>query len=337
MRSKNNFFSRTWRRGADVLFVTPLLDKLWSDRLKGKAICLCYHRVDDSPELLFLEQSGLPVISPQDLRRDIRTLKKLGFRFITFQEWGDEGRLDPHKPNVILSFDDGYKDQYLNALPILEDEGVRGVFFQTTGMVHTDQLLWQHLVFEFVRNDSGYQKLMNLCQRLIPEHIEKARQRDQTLAYYLVEELPHERAQMVLDEVRKVFPRELEQVLAHRLYPSESDIQKAHAKGHEIACHGHLHLKRSSVSIFDFEEDLLRSIEQIKKWIGEAPTTYAFPHGNYYEQDSLVISKYFSHAATVEPGIITAETNKLRLPRFYWGKPPKNRARQKRWLLTGVA
>ncbi len=337
MRHKNNLFSRTLNRSADFLFATPLLDKVWSDRLKGKAICLCYHRVDDSPDLFFLEQSGLPVISPQKLRQDIQLLKKLGFRFITFTQWRQEGRLDPQKPNVILTFDDGYKDQYQNACPVLESEGVKGVFFQTTGMVQVNKLLWQHLVFEYLKNGPNAVKFHAICQDLIPDHVEKAQARGQSLAYYLVEELPYERTQEVLQEARRVFSYDPEQRLADRLYPSESEIRQAHAKGHEIACHGDQHLKRSNASDAEFENDLVVSIAKLRKWIGETPTTYAFPHGDYLGRDMAVVSRHFSHVVTVESGIINDETDKLKLPRFYWGKPPKNSARRKRWLLTGVS
>jgi peptidoglycan/xylan/chitin deacetylase (PgdA/CDA1 family) len=337
LRNKNNLFSRTLNRSVDFLFATSLLDKVWSDRLKGKAICLCYHRVDDASNLMFLEQSGLPVISPQKLRQDIQILKKLGFRFITFAQWRDEGNLDPQRPNVILTFDDGYKDQYQNACPVLESEGVKAVFFQTTGMVHVSKLLWQHLVFEYLRNGSNSEKFHSICQSLIPDHVEKARMRGQSLAYYLVEELPYERSQQVLEEARRVFSYDPEQKLAHRLYPSEGEIQEAHAQGHEIACHGDQHLKRSCTTDAQFEKDLVASIAKLRHLTGEAPATYAFPHGDYYGRDLAVISKYFSHAVTVEPGVIDDRTQKLKLPRFYWGKPPKNSARRKRWLLTGVA
>lgn len=337
MRNKNNLFFRTLNRSADVLFATPLLDKVWSDRLKGKAICLCYHRVDDASDLNFLEQSGLPVISPQKLRQDIQILKKLGFRFITFAQWRREGKLDSQRPNVILTFDDGYKDQYQNACPVLESEGVKAVFFQTTAMVHVSKLLWQHLVFEYLRTGSNSEKFLSICQKLIPDHVEKARVRGQSMAYYLVEELPYERSQQVLEEARRVFSYYPEQKLADRLYPSESEIRQAHAKGHEIACHGDQHLKRSNASDAQFEKDLVASIAKLRKLTGEVPATYAFPHGDYYGRDLAVISKYFSHAVTVEPGIIDNETNTLKLPRFYWGKPHKNSARRKRWLLTGVS
>jgi peptidoglycan/xylan/chitin deacetylase (PgdA/CDA1 family) len=251
--------------------------------------------------------------------------------------WRREGKLDPERPNVILTFDDGYKDQYQNAVPVLESEGVKAVFFQTTGMVQVSKLLWQHLVFEYLRKGSNAEKFHSICRRLIPDHVEKARLRGQSLAYYLVEELPYERCRQVLDEARRVFSYDPEQMLADRLYPAESEIREAHAKGHEIACHGDQHLKRSSATDIEFEDDLLASIAKIRRWTGEAPSTYAFPHGDYFLRDLPVISKYFSHAVTVESGIIDNATNKLKLPRSYWGKPPKNDARRKRWLLTGVA
>lgn len=40
----------------------------------------------------------------------------------------------PEKP-VIISFDDGYLDNYTNAFPVLQQHGLKGVFFIITGMM----------------------------------------------------------------------------------------------------------------------------------------------------------------------------------------------------------
>ncbi len=292
--------------------------------------------MDDPANFPFLQKCGLPVISPENLRADIRFLKNMDFQFITFEDLRKNPGLHPSKPSVILSFDDGYKDNYSNARTILENEGVRGVFFQTTGIVNAESLLWAHTIFWHCRDKENYQKFLAVCRECFPEKIRDMENRSLNLAYYLTEEVGHSKALQALRLAQEIFPKSIERELSNKLYPDVKDIQEAHAAGHEIACHGDQHLKRESISWDVFENDLQVSVEKITKWTGQAPKTYAYPHGNFFETDNGVVSKYFSQVVTVQQGIISKDAMPLNLNRFYWAGPPKNELRRKRWLLTGT-
>lgn len=328
---------KTFHRGQDLFFSSDILNRLWSKSMKGKAICLCYHRVDDSGDLDFLERQGLPVISKSDLRRDIRFLKQQGFQFITFEDIRANKGLNPSQPSVILSFDDGYKDLYTHAREILESEGVRGVFFQSTSIVDSEELLWAHAIFWYCRDKKNLQLLTHLAKNIYPEEIEAAEKKGIKLSFFLIEQFPFMRSQHLVREMRKIAGIEDEKALAARLYPSHADLKEASAFGHEIASHGHRHFKRSAVSKDLFEEDLKISIQKIKEWTGKTPRSYAYPHGNCSASDRWVVAKYFSHVVTVKKGLITAKSNPLELPRFYWSGKAKNELRRKRWLLTGAS
>ena len=333
--TSNNLLKRIFRRSADILYGTPFLDRLLADRLRGQAVCLCYHRVDEASELDYLGRSGLPVTTPESLRKDVRTLKRWGFKFVTFREWQKAGELDPDRPNVILTFDDGYQDQYSKARAVLDEEAVKGVFFQSTALVESQELIWAHKVFAYCRDSGRYAQLLELCRKYAPEHVDRAQAKGQTLAYYLIEEMPSELSQRLEEETRRLFSPEAERRLAKRLHPSRAQLQDALKAGHEIGCHGHKHLKRSTVSPVEFEQDLLTSIECLRNWMGERPVSYAFPFGSYFAQDLSVVSAHFSYVTTVKPGVISDRTDKLQLPRYYHREPSKNQRRRQRWLLTG--
>ncbi len=85
---------------------------------------LYYHRVEDhlSPD------KG---ISPRAFAAQMGYLRKKNFQSISFEQLADyfiKGRPLPSRP-VILSFDDGYLDNFTRAYPILKQNGFRATIF----------------------------------------------------------------------------------------------------------------------------------------------------------------------------------------------------------------
>jgi peptidoglycan/xylan/chitin deacetylase (PgdA/CDA1 family) len=84
---------------------------------------LTYHRVlQQSPE-----SSKFNIfVTVEELESQILNLKKRGFEFITFK---DITRSVKVKKPVILTFDDGYEDNYQNLLPLLQKYQARAVIY----------------------------------------------------------------------------------------------------------------------------------------------------------------------------------------------------------------
>jgi len=92
-----------------------------------------YHTVTDTPE----EGSELYNVPPEDFAAQLDYLKKNGYTTITTLEFmkAKRGKFTlPDKP-IILSFDDGYEDNYTNMLPILEAHGMKAVVYVITNEV----------------------------------------------------------------------------------------------------------------------------------------------------------------------------------------------------------
>src|SRR5947207_13616153 len=50
-------------------------------------------------------------------------------------DWLHRDRMQPDRPSVLVTFDDGYLDNHEVAAPIVRDIGVPGLFFITTSFV----------------------------------------------------------------------------------------------------------------------------------------------------------------------------------------------------------
>ena len=322
-------------RGRDALFIGPWADHFWSSRLNGKALCLCFHRVDDPKSFPFLSEGGVPVIAPADLKADILFLKRQGFRFITFDDMRKEGGLDPSRPHMILSFDDCYQDAFHNGGAVLSETGVKAVFFQSTGMVDAKELVWEHEIFWYCREEAMRRRFTELVHRVLKSDGELSKKQGWELAAYLIGRVDFDNIQKVFEAAREEFGASGITDLVARLYVTPKYIQEASGAGHEIASHGHAHLRRSLISAGLFEQDLLLSIEKLQQWTGRKPLSYAYPYGDYTGGDGSVCAKYFRHVVMTEPGVIDDRTDPFCLPRSYWARNQKNAVRRKRWLLTG--
>ena len=107
-------------------------------RLAGKDVpvyvpVLMYHSVSDTP-------IGIPALSvkPADFDRQMQLLRDDGFTPICFPELARAG--DYKKP-VLITFDDGYYDNYSEAYPILKKYGFHATVFMVSGNIGAPNFL----------------------------------------------------------------------------------------------------------------------------------------------------------------------------------------------------
>ncbi|MEE8450752.1 MAG: polysaccharide deacetylase family protein [Thermoguttaceae bacterium] len=116
------------RRGTKAALVAGLYALGHGCRIGGVPI-FCYHSIDDSGSLLS--------VSPSMFRRQMAYLKERGYRTMALgrlcQDLEDNRPL-PRK-TVVLTFDDGYRNNYEQVMPILQEFGFTGTVFVVTGHV----------------------------------------------------------------------------------------------------------------------------------------------------------------------------------------------------------
>ena len=108
---------------------------LWC--IPGGLRVLYYHRVNSYPrqELGLLSQEVS--IAPHSFARQLDYLQRHGYTVMTAEEASmllQSGKSFP--PNaILLTFDDGYADNYLYAFPLLRERGLSALFFLATDFV----------------------------------------------------------------------------------------------------------------------------------------------------------------------------------------------------------
>ncbi|MFQ5613830.1 MAG: polysaccharide deacetylase family protein, partial [Anaerolineae bacterium] len=111
---------------------TPLPTPNATDRLVRVPI-LMYHYLSSPPADADIYRLDLSV-TPENFEQQLVYLKEAGYQSITLEALLRHlalGEPLPAKP-VILTFDDGYRDNYENAFPLLQKYGFTGSFFLVT-------------------------------------------------------------------------------------------------------------------------------------------------------------------------------------------------------------
>lgn len=100
-----------------------------------KYVILAHHRVfDDS-------RKNSLAVSPKAIERQLDFFIKRGYKNVTLAELTDILLTKPHKNEkyFVITFDDGYKDNYTYALPLLKRKGLVATLFITVGYIGNNQ------------------------------------------------------------------------------------------------------------------------------------------------------------------------------------------------------
>ncbi len=101
-----------------------------------KVPILMYHYISEPPPESDKYRLDLS-IEPELFRAQLARLREQNYTSITLSDLYyaiEAGKPLPEKP-IVLTFDDGYRDNYENAFPIMKEEGFVGTFFIITNLV----------------------------------------------------------------------------------------------------------------------------------------------------------------------------------------------------------
>ncbi|NWG32499.1 MAG: polysaccharide deacetylase family protein [Rhodocyclaceae bacterium] len=95
----------------------------------AKAIpVLMYHHVSPNP--------GLVTVSPENFRAQMRQLAEQGWHTLTLDDLARFLAGEPMpKKSIVITFDDGYLDNWVHAHPVMAEYGLHGAIFIVTGWI----------------------------------------------------------------------------------------------------------------------------------------------------------------------------------------------------------
>ena len=134
---------KKWLLGLVFLLLAVVLWLVFSPAPDGIPV-LEYHEVAESVD----EDAYAYNVPPEDFRQQLDYLQQQGYTTISMLDFmkAKRGKMElPAKP-IILTFDDGYEDNYTEMLPILEEYGMKATVYVITNQIgQPGYLTWDQL------------------------------------------------------------------------------------------------------------------------------------------------------------------------------------------------
>lgn len=229
---------------------------------------------------------------------------------------------------ILITFDDGLKEQFENALPILDKLNIPALFF-INSINHLEKKVSLahkiHLVRSIISSEALFENLENHTNRkLNHEEVLAAHQfyrfdtsKNAELKYFLNVLLDFDTQEKFINAIFTVHFNERE--VLEKLYMNLNQIQRLIKKGY-IGSHTHSHLP---LGIYD-EKTIIYELETTKKYLENLGNTtinfVAYPFGTKEAATDEVgiLAKQTGHKIgfTTKPGLNNISNNLLLLNRF---------------------
>jgi peptidoglycan/xylan/chitin deacetylase (PgdA/CDA1 family) len=284
---KDRLFLRIGRRLTRSTLIRTGLGAIASRALRPGLYVLSYHRIGDWRATSY--DAGVFTCEAARFREH---LALLGRRFDlvnleTLRKALKQGTA-PARPMAMLTFDDGYRDNYLVAFPILKEMGATAVFFLPTAFIGTGVLPWWDQVAWMVRHAAAAQIQLPYSEGEIPVKGDVDRAVIRVLGWF--KRTDHVPVDEKLAAIREACGSPaFDASESPQLFMSWAEAREMHAAGMAIGSHTHTHSILSHLSGADQEDELGRSREILESELRAPVDTLAYPVGRSfcYTEDTI--------------------------------------------------
>ena len=276
----------------------------------NKVLILLYHRILEQP---FDNPLGT-IVSKENFEKQIKYLSK-NFEVTSLDRAFSEPTT---KLKVIITFDDGYIDNYEVAFPILEQYGVTAHFFLATDYVSSGQPIWDWDL-KLMMNNSNKNFEINIGSENFNRN--KYEGRDNILLWELISCLKF----LESDERLKIIKNIKEQLEVDNLDYSQDrcmnweEIKVMQDRGMHFGSHGCSHTSFSFLPEDALKNEIRGSLDVINRELSPKSHFLAFPFGSKSDFNDKtireVLSSGFDRCLLNVQGYNIAEDDNLSLKR----------------------
>ena len=299
---------------------------------RDRTLILCYHRVAEGVEdpfhLCVRPGNFAAHLEEVSRSREPSTL--------------DDVPVSSRRPRVVVTFDDGYRDNLTNALPIAESKGVPITFFVTSGILGNHNGFWWGRLGTLLRARPSHVRELDLPvggrNVRLPVGSSGIRADLDSVRRHL---LP-----LRVTEIERALDAVSDQWQVGSASPPDAQtlnpedlLRLAASDTVTIGAHTVDHVRLRDRPAREQRDTISGSKRELEQSIGRTVSHFAYPFGRRDDFDDrsvdAVRSAEFDTACTAIPGMAHSSTDPYRLPRrmvMDWGRL-RFRIQMQRWKL----
>jgi peptidoglycan/xylan/chitin deacetylase (PgdA/CDA1 family) len=264
--------------------------RMWAER--DAVIIFAYHRVIEKwDETLDYSQPGM-VVTASTFDRHVAILKE-HFQVVTLDALLADGNTAGRaaRPRCVVTFDDGWRDNYDLAFPILSRHEIPATIFLTADFIGTDRAFW-HTELMYLLTSPKLSSLLSVERafRAYPDpvrhHLKRLARLDGAAGAQEVDPLIETVKRLCDDDAIEELVHSLAKTAGTRrplvrdrkFFLDWDQVRTMAAAGIEIGSHGCSHRILTRLSAEQADDELSRSKAEIEHRIGRKVKHFAFPN-----------------------------------------------------------
>ena len=288
---------------------------------------LNYHRIDnaDSPDFDLFK----PNVSatPKEFARQMDYVRA-HYNVISCEQLDHwlQGNADlPPRP-AIITFDDGYYDNLLNAFPVLRARRLSAIIFLTTGFIGTRQPFYWDIVaycFHHTRRDHADLPLLGECRW------SDAASREKVMLAWVeaLKKISEAQKRALIEGVGEILDVSIPDDKFSNLYLTWPQVREMSQNGMEFGSHTVNHPILTRIPLEQARRELSDSKRRVEEEIQKPVNSLAYPNGQGtdFSGEVMTIAREtgFRLAFSLLPGptrLGTVKSNPLAIRRVYIGR-----------------
>jgi peptidoglycan/xylan/chitin deacetylase (PgdA/CDA1 family)/glycosyltransferase involved in cell wall biosynthesis len=249
---------------------------------------LFYHRIAEKDGMRDLR--GRPLLTSAEFEKHLKHLRR-HYEVISLAEaaqYLQSGKPLP-KNLVVITFDDGYRDNFTAALPLLKKHSAVATLFVVTSAVDGKPFWFDEVCRWFGQTTAATLRLTDLNEEMSLSNIEeRTKSRDRVLSY--VKSVSGERLPNVLAGLQESLGINGQSAPAERATLTWDELRAMDSSGHfSIGAHTVTHPILTNLSADNVESEIRESAERIARELGHPVHLFAYPNGDCNETSRRVV------------------------------------------------
>lgn len=278
-----------------------------------------YHRILPSHDSRFDSEEPGMIVTPDTFRQQLSIIKQL-FTVLPLSEWVERkiaGRTLP-KRACAVTFDDGWRDNFEFALPILREQQVPATVFAVSRMVGTTQQFWPNRLAKLLSTSHDHAALRSFdwLKAISPDRSTKTLSRNGLAAMI-------ENCKQISDPELCAHLDHMDKEIGHTPITEPSlmgwpELHQMQASGLvEIGSHTCNHTRLvEGLSQKILHNEIVESRQQLERQLGKPVTLFCYPNGDISAAAVQLVTQHYAAAVTTKSGINTTNAMVHQLKRI---------------------